>query len=811
MSLRVRLVLIVLAVAVPSGIAHVISHAIDRDIQAQVADLRRESWQPLDAATVVGSSLSLEGEWDARGFFAVRSIENLARQRRPKLRGAIQAVADDGSFSMYGVSIRVGPNTELPRFRGGADGAWRPEVGARVEVSCAVDDAGTWVSRKIRCEDLKSSDKLKGIITRATPHSSGELVLEITGLRMHAPHDAHIVVARGPVHRMEIAGQMTRALQECLAAAQEMLKIRYVGRAAQTRGASDHVLPLTDLQDVEDRLLDANAEFAHLLADSRASAEDVIARAEAAGESGKATTGRARLAQSIDPLAREQASVAGNVQHMVDLAAVDLDKAQTFVQDTLEPQIRRDILPRVQALQIGVEEELSEELTAIGTRSASAARLSLMTSVSGLVMAVAVGLFVARSVARPVVELETAARRIGAGDLGARVTVRSHDELGALAASFNHMAEHLAASTVSVAHLNGVIDSVAGALFLLGPDGAITSVNPAALTLLGYAPGDLIGAAFVTVCPGDPGRGALRAAEEGEPLPRRIVNAVHDSAGSGPRWAAGEARVAVTSGEQVFRRRDGSAIPVSFSGAVLRGEGGVVRGFVCLAEDLSERKRMEEALRRSLGEKELLLRELHHRVKNNLQVISSLLDLQSREVTDQKALSKFQDSQDRIRSLVLIHEQLYRARDLAAVDMRVYLELLAANLAQAHVDPPGRVRVETDVEELRLDLDRALACGLIVNELVTNALKHAFSADTRGSIAISFRSYGERIALGVCDDGRGMPSDNGERLENLGMQLVNALCGQLGGHLAVEERMGAGQRGTAWRIEFPSRVAQEIV
>ncbi len=783
MSLRIRLVLIVLAVAVPSGIAHMISHAIDRDIQGQVADLRRESRQPLDAATVVGSSLSLEGEWDARGFFAVQSIENLARQRRPKLRGAIQTVADDGSFSMYGMSIRVGPHTELPRLRGGADGAWSPEVGARVEVSCAVDDAGTWVSRKIRCEDLKSSDKLKGIITRATPHSSGELVLEITGLRMHAPRDAHIIVARGPVHRMEIAAQMTRALQECLAAAQEMLKIRYVGRAAETRGAHDRASRLADLQDVEDRLLDANTEFAHLLADSRATAEDAIANAEAAGESGKGTTGRARMAQGIEPLEREQASVAGNVQHMVDLAAADLDAALAFVQDTLEPQIRRDILPRVQALQIGVEEELSEELTAIGTRSASAAQLSLMTSVCGLVMAVAVGLFVARSVARPVVELETAARRIGAGDLGARVTVRSHDELGALAASFNHMAEHLAASTVSVAHLNGVIDSLAGALFLLGPDGAITSVNPAALTLLGYAPGDLIGEAFVTVCPGDPGRGALRAAEEND----------------------------VYSGEQVFRRRDGSTIPVSFSGAVLRGEGGVVRGFVCLAEDLSERKRMEEALRRSLGEKELLLRELHHRVKNNLQVISSLLDLQSREVTDQKALSKFQDSQDRIRSLVLIHEQLYRARDLAAVDMRVYLQLLAANLAQAHVDPPGRIRVDTDVEELRLDLDRALACGLIVNELVTNALKHAFSADTCGSIAISFRSYGERIALGVCDDGRGMPSDNGERLENLGMQLVNALCGQLGGHLAVEERTDAGQRGTAWRIEFPSRVAPEIV
>jgi two-component sensor histidine kinase len=229
---------------------------------------------------------------------------------------------------------------------------------------------------------------------------------------------------------------------------------------------------------------------------------------------------------------------------------------------------------------------------------------------------------------------------------------------------------------------------------------------------------------------------------------------------------------------------------------------------VCLALDLTERKRMEVELRRSLAEKELLLREVHHRVKNNLQVISSLLDLQSRGIADPLSLERFQESQDRIRSMVIIHDQLHRTDDLESVDLRAYVELLVQHLADAHVDPPGRVRLRTRLDELRIDLDRALACGLIVNELVTNALKHAFPEKATGQVTVTCRARpGGQVVLEVCDDGRGFAGDPaGEVATSLGLSLVSTLTRQLRGRLSTSSQGG----GASFRVEFPLGVAQEV-
>ncbi len=764
-SLRARIVALVLAVVVPAAVAHAVSHTIDGGIQERVADLRRERLRPLDEAGVVGASLELKGVWDDAGFFAVEGIEELARQRRPKLRGPIQAVAARDRFVMFGVAIRLVPETELPPVLGAADGAWSPQVGARVEVSCTVDEAGEWYARKVRHDELKPSDKIKGTVTRAERRAGGGLRIEISGLPAVTPAGVQVVVLRGPMHRMELASRMARTLQECLAATQELLRLGYMGRALPAR-TGDRVQ--VALLDAEDRLLDASAEFADLLADARRGLEDADAPRDSESDGM-----RARLGPAIAQLQSAEAPFGDAVQRVIHLVRENPDAAQAWVVETLEPTVRRELQPRVQALQVAAEEELSEELAAIGARSAWATRMSLLSGLAGLVLALTVGWFAARTVSRPVVELEAAARRIGAGELDARVGVRSNDELGALANAFNHMAEHLAASTVSVARLNGVIDSLAGAFFLLGPDGTIASMNPAAMALLGYAAGELDAAPFATICAGDAGE---------------LMQSMRTSD--------------VTSGEQLLRRRDGSAVPVAFSGAVLRGEVGTARGFVCLASDLSERKRMEEALRRSLGEKELLLRDLHHRVKNNLQVISSLLDLQAREVVDPQALAKFRNCQDRIRSLVLIHEQLYRAGDVGSVDMRTYLGLLASHLAQAHVEPNGRVQVAVEVDAVRLDFDRALACGLIVNELVTNAVKHAFPAGAGGTVMVRVALLGTRLRLQVSDDGRGA-SAAARDSERLGMQLVHALCRQIGGALVVNPAGDAARRGHDCHVDFP--------
>lgn len=778
MSLRTRLLFVVLAVVVPSAIANGIATWIDRGIQRQVGELRRETREPLVPAALRACAFSFEGRWDRDGFFAASRIESLPRQRRPKLRGAIESVGADGSISMYGIEIHVPAQAALPQETSSDGGvlavppddalATQLAVGRRVEISCRVEPDGTWSARKIKSDGVKESDKLKGTIRAVRELGGGELELDLDGLRVRTAAGASSIVARGPLHRMEIAAQTTLALQECQSAAQELLKTHYARREALARGESERASRLElQAEDVEDRLLDASEEFAHDLADIRESAEDELERA------GSSATRREFELRAIDecvePLEGQRASFDAGLQHLVELAEQDLDAAQAWLHGSLEPQLRRELAPRVRALEAQAQERLSDELNAIASRSTAASRWSLGTNAAGLVLALVLGLLVARSIAQPVSELRTAAKRIGDGDLAARVAVRSQDELGVLAGTFNRMAQQLSASTVSVARLNDVIDSLAGALFLIDGDGRLTSVNPAALTLLGYAPGELVALTFDDLCGAEAGPGVLRAvAEHG-----------------------------VESRELSLLRKDGSAIPVAFSGAALGGEGSAERGFVCLVEDLRERKRMDEALRRSLAEKELLLRELHHRVKNNLQVICSLLDLQSREVSDPRALEKFQESQDRIRSMVLIHEQLYGARDLVAVDMRVYLGLLASNLVQAHVDPPERIRIEHEVDELHLDLDRALSCGLIVNELVTNSIKHAFGPVQRGRIVIRCRRAGARIELCVADDGRGLRERERATSGHLGMELVRALCDQLRGELSVD-----GTDGTSVCIEF---------
>lgn len=783
MSLRLRLLLVVLAVAVPTSIASLVAYRIDRNIQRQVEDLRLESSREFVPAEMVGRALSIEGVWDSNGFFLARRIEELPRERRPKLRGAVDAFDPESrTLRMYGLTIRVPADVDRPVDRPSTDEPLLLAAGQRIEISCRIDPDGNWVARRVKAGDVKSNDKLKGTITGASSADDGGGRLDLQGVEVRSAPGASIMTSRGPLHRLESATQVALTVQECLALGHKLLETRSLRRAAQARGEAEIVRRLkAKTEDIEEEMRDAGQEFSQFLADSRSTAQEELRAAGTLPPVRGARGPGARITTWIEPLEQLCRHFEADIARLIDLAGGDLEVAHKFLSSSLEPRLTRELLPLVHGFELEAEEELSTELGAIAERSSTSGQLALVTNLIGLGLALVLGVVVSRSISRPVRELESAARQIGAGDLGARVQVRTRDELGDLGETFNRMAEELSASTVSIGRLNDVIDSLAGALFLLGPDGAITSANPAAGRLLGFEPGELVGEPFEAVCPGGAGRTALNA-----------------TATSG-----------VSSGEMVFRRKDGSTVPVSFSAAVLRGAEPSVRGFVCLAEDLSGRKRMEEELRRSLSEKELLLRELHHRVKNNLQIISSLLDLQSREFSDGKALDKFRESQDRIRSMVLIHEQLYGAAELAAVDLQVYLELLVSNLSQSHVDPPGRIALTVESDALRLDLDRALACGLIVNELVTNAIKHAYAPSARGAISITCRATNGLITLRVTDDGRGFVEGPG--IERLGIGLVRALARQLQGSFSVGPTGSAseGAWGTAFKIEFRNSTATE--
>jgi len=207
--------------------------------------------------------------------------------------------------------------------------------------------------------------------------------------------------------------------------------------------------------------------------------------------------------------------------------------------------------------------------------------------------------------------------------------------------------------------------------------------------------------------------------------------------------------------------------------------------------DITERKFAEQRLERSLEEKEVLLREIHHRVKNNLQVISSLLRLQARHITDKTYKRMFAESQNRLSAMVLIHELLYRSDNLARVDVRGYVLGLAHLLFSSFGIASTRIQFQADVSSISMSVDAAIPCGLIVNELVSNSLKHAFPDGRRGIIHVVFRKTGHTFEMTVADNGIGLPEHiELENAETLGLRLVNALVKQLQGEAIVRRSTG---------------------
>lgn len=219
-----------------------------------------------------------------------------------------------------------------------------------------------------------------------------------------------------------------------------------------------------------------------------------------------------------------------------------------------------------------------------------------------------------------------------------------------------------------------------------------------------------------------------------------------------------------------------------------------------IQERTAELTTVNEMLRQSLEEKEVLLREVHHRVKNNLQVVSSLLHLQSLHTCDAASAEMFQESQSRVRSMALVHERLYRSKDLAQVEFTEYIQGLATSLFQSYKIDSSRISLETNVHAVRLAIDTAVPCGLLINELVSNCLKHAFVGRELGRVRIDLCSVTENeILLSVGDDGIGLPSDvDLDDAETFGLQVVAALVEQLHGELDVRR-----DAGTEFRILFP--------
>jgi PAS domain S-box-containing protein len=325
------------------------------------------------------------------------------------------------------------------------------------------------------------------------------------------------------------------------------------------------------------------------------------------------------------------------------------------------------------------------------------------------------------------------------------------------------------------ARLAAIVEWSDDAIIGMTLEGRIVAWNPGAERLYGYAADAVLGKPISLLIPPDhanemPGTlEKLRLGQRVEPY------------------------------DTVRLRRDGTLVDVSVNVSPIKDAAGNISGASSIARDISERKRAEQSIRASLREKEVLLREVHHRVKNNLQMVSSLLNIQGKSVHDRAALDMFKECQNRVRSIAVIHQKLYQSKDLARIDLADYVRNLASSLFHTYGVTSGRVALQIDIADITLGIDTAIPCGLIINELVTNALKYAFPDGTKGAIGVEVRTLEpETYCLIVRDSGGSFPEDlDIQTASSAGLQIVTALIKQLDGNLELRT---AGE--TAFHITF---------
>ncbi|MBK7975478.1 MAG: PAS domain S-box protein [Deltaproteobacteria bacterium] len=332
------------------------------------------------------------------------------------------------------------------------------------------------------------------------------------------------------------------------------------------------------------------------------------------------------------------------------------------------------------------------------------------------------------------------------------------------------------------------VEAAPNVMILVSADGRIAMVNSQVERVFGWAREDLLGQPIETLVPA--------RFRDGHPTQRASF---FRSPSTRPMGG----------GRDLFGvRKDGTELPVEIGLNPIQ----TADGFFVLAAviDITQRKQAEHQLRASLAEKETLLKEIHHRVKNNLQLVSSLLKLQSRKLDDPRLLAVFQEAQDRVRAMALIHQKLYQSPNVAQIPAGDYLKSLVSLVAHTYAPLAPNVHAEVSADRVWLTPDVALPLGLIVNELVSNGFKHAFANVPAGQLTISLRApAADRRVLTVADDGIGVPEgfapDAGS---SLGLRLVGYMLEQLGATMSMS-REGGTRFDVSFTVE-PSTSGEDL-
>ncbi|MGB9936953.1 MAG: CHASE4 domain-containing protein [Methanobacterium sp.] len=393
--------------------------------------------------------------------------------------------------------------------------------------------------------------------------------------------------------------------------------------------------------------------------------------------------------------------------------------------------------------------------------------LSLL--IFGCVLALTILIYLDRSILSRLSRLDKEIINIGrTGDMSFRFSTSGEDELSSLATSINRMLSRIEISQhkfkESELKFRSIVQLANDGIILADKNGKIIFLNESAQKMFGYGE-EILGKSVSILLP-----------DEYKYLHQKTFNEFYF-------------KPVADSFESYGYKKDRSRFDIEISHTAWKIK---EKNYYCaIVRDITYRKQTENQIKKSLHEKEAMLKEIHHRVKNNMQIVSSLLSLQSRYIKDREAASVFKESQNRVKSMALVHERLYQSEGLAMIDFPDYIKNLINELFRSYGVSDKIVKLYIDTDEIFLNADTAIPCGLIINELVTNSLKYAFNGDN-GKICIGMYKENEKIVLSIMDNGKGLPEGfNLEEAETLGLRLVKSLVSQLNGTLELRNNNGA--------------------
>ncbi|HKK24923.1 MAG TPA: histidine kinase dimerization/phosphoacceptor domain -containing protein [Gracilimonas sp.] len=439
---------------------------------------------------------------------------------------------------------------------------------------------------------------------------------------------------------------------------------------------------------------------------------------------------------------------------------------------SIEPYFRNNIIPEITNTRTYVLDIQRERNRILSNSLKDAAIINYIATILSVMFAVGLAVYIYRSISNPLELVSQAAKRLGEGNLDERIDYNTKDEIGDLAEAFNTMASRLQKSTVSKAYLDNIIESIQEALFVADEDGILVRANTAAAKLTGYSKEEMLQ----------------------KPLTHfynfRDMSEVYEQKRSNDHWF-----------EFSLIHKNTHTIPVLFSEAELLDNNGNIVGSVAVASDITERKNAERQIRASLKEKEVMLAEIHHRVKNNLAVISGLLQLQSFNTNNTDVQDALTDSQVRIQSIALVHELLYESESLAYIKYDKYISDLLKAISNMHMSGDKSIDIVTNVQPISLSINQAIPFSLLITELIVNAYKHAFNGKKTGRIHLDVKmEERDMVTMELRDDGDGVDVDEFNNSDSLGATLIKTLSSQLKANFKIVD--GSDIRGSVFRVKF---------